>query len=139
MPEKIAQAFTAKMAIGLANQKMTQLTSDNPLIHEVWQALEKDINKNIDGLEELNIYISKLIKSHGCQELTNLSFELVYIYFQLTLDDEKLSIEEKQQMTFELVQICPRHMITDLEINGGTSNLKYYLANKKEFHCYNNF
>lgn len=131
MPEKIAQAFTAKMDIGLANQKMTQLTSDNPSIHEVWRALEKYINKNIDGLEELNIYISKLIKNHGCQELTNLSFELVYIYFQLTLDDEKLSIEEKQQLTFEIAQICPRHMTTDLEINGGRSNFKYYLANKK--------
>lgn len=132
MPEKIAQAFTAKMTIGLANQKMAQLTSDNPSIYEVWKALEKDINKNIDGLEELNIYISKLIKSHGYQELTNLYFELVYIYFQLTLDDEKLSIEEKQKLAFEIAQICPMHMITDLEINGGTSNLKYYLANKKE-------
>lgn len=134
MPEKTAQAFTAKMDIGLANQKMTQLTSDNPSIHEVWQALEKDINKNIDGLEELNIYISKLIKSHDYQSLTNLSFELVLIYFQLTVDDEKLSTEEKQQLTFEIVQICPRHMITNLEINGGTSNLKYYLENKKESH-----
>jgi hypothetical protein len=121
------------MATGLINQQMIRLTSDNQPIHEIWEALEKAINKKINGLNELNDYISNLIKIHGYQDITNLSLEIVLIYFQLSLDDEKLTIEEKQQLTFEIIQICPgQHLIADLEINGGTSNFKYYLANIKE-------